>query len=92
MYFFKTYFVFLFILLLSLTGKSQVVGNILIISPSDPSGLNVCYNQTNLKIYFENPSPFTLQNVLVDIDMPIGTNIVAMRSGIVVKVIENFKD
>ena len=27
-----------------------------------------------------------------DIDMPIGTNIVAMRSGIVVKVIENFKD
>jgi murein DD-endopeptidase MepM/ murein hydrolase activator NlpD len=27
-----------------------------------------------------------------DIDMPIGTNIVAMRSGTVVKVIENFKD
>lgn len=27
-----------------------------------------------------------------DIDMAIGTNIVAMRSGIVVKVIENFKD
>ena len=27
-----------------------------------------------------------------DIDMPIGTNVVAMRSGIVVKVIENFKD
>ena len=27
-----------------------------------------------------------------DIDMPIGTNIVAMRSGIVVKVIESFKD
>ncbi len=27
-----------------------------------------------------------------DIDMPIGTNIVAMRSGVVVKVIENFKD
>lgn len=27
-----------------------------------------------------------------DIDMPIGTNIVAMRSGVVVKVIESFKD
>ena len=27
-----------------------------------------------------------------DIDMPIGTNVVAMRSGIVVKIIENFKD
>lgn len=55
-------------------SRSQVTGNILQINTNNPSGLNVCLNQSTLKIFLENPSPFTLQNVTVNIDMPIGLN------------------
>lgn len=63
---------FTLLFLCSFVVKGQVTGNILQINTSDPSGLNVCYNQATISVYLENPSPFTLKNVSFDILMPVG--------------------
>lgn len=55
---------------------SQTVGNIVIINSENTTGLNICFSEKTIKVFFENPSPFTLKNISVNVSMPSGVDYV----------------
>ena len=68
---------FLFLMIVPTSMCAQAKGNLLIVNSAVPQALNVCGSAQSFTINIYNPTPFTLKNLLVTLNMPLGMNYVA---------------